>query len=315
METAILFPGQGSQAVAMLENMAADHPIIHDTFREAGEALNFDLARLIREGPEADLNKTENTQPALLAAGVALWRALALPDNAALAGLAGHSLGEYTALVCADALDFADGLRLVRARGLYMQEAVPEGQGAMAAVIGLGGEAVSDVCNAVGEQAGGVEAVNFNAPSQVVIAGEATAVEAAMQNCKEAGAKLAKRLSVSVPSHCALMRPAARRLQALLEETEVRPSRWPVYQNVDASPHNAPASIRDALTRQLYSPVLWVGTINALTGAGAHLFLECGPGKVLSGLNKRIRRDIESLALNDPAGLQTARERLRSDNI
>jgi len=310
MKFAILFPGQGSQSTGMLSGLAAKYPVIDETFREAGEVLGFDLSSLVREGPAEALNRTENTQPMLLAAGVAVWRALQIGESAPIAGLAGHSLGEYTALVCAGALDFSDGLKLVRARGLYMQEAVPEGQGAMAAILGLDDEAIRGICRDLNTQTHVVEAVNFNAPGQVVIAGEASAVEQAMSGCKEAGAKLAKKLAVSVPSHCALMRPAARRLESMLNDTAIHAPRLPVFHNVDAVPRSEPADIRAALVRQLYSPVLWVDTINALNARGAEVFLECGPGKVLAGLNKRIRRDIESIALQDVSGLSTARTRL-----
>lgn len=310
MNFAILFPGQGSQSIGMLSDLAAEYPVIDETFREAGEVLGFDLASLVREGPSDELNRTENTQPALLAAGVAVWRALQIGRNAPIAGLAGHSLGEYTALVCAGALDFSDALALVRARGLYMQEAVPEGQGAMAAILGLDDEAIRRVCRELNSDTHVVEAVNFNAPGQVVIAGEAATVECAMAGCKEAGAKLVKKLAVSVPSHCALMRPAARRLEAMLSNAVIYAPRLPVFHNIDATPRSEPEGIREALVRQLYSPVLWVDTINALNAQGAGVFLECGPGKVLSGLNKRIRRDIESIALHDVSGLSTARVRL-----
>lgn len=301
---AFLFPGQGSQSIGMLNELAADHPVVTDTFREASEALDLDLWRTVQEGPEETLNRTDTTQPALLAAGVAVWRVWEsdgpIPDQ-----LAGHSLGEYTALTCAGALDFVDAVRLVRDRGHFMQEAVPAGTGAMAAVLGLDDEAVVDICRRAAE-GDVVEAVNFNAPGQVVIAGATAAVERAVGLASEAGAKRAVQLPVSVPSHCALMRPAAERLAERLAAVDIRPPRIPVFHNVDVKHAETPEAIRDRLVRQLHSPVRWVETIRAIAAAGAGQFVECGPGKVLAGLNRRIDRNLPIQPVYDPATLSKA---------
>ncbi len=303
-----VFPGQGSQSVGMLADLAKTYPLVTETYAEASEVLGYDLWKLTLEGPEQTLNQTTHTQPALLAAGVAVWRVWQSRTSAAPALLAGHSLGEYTALVCADALEFTDALTLVAARGRYMQEAVPEGQGAMAAILGLDDERVIAACVAAQSEMAGeiVAAVNFNSPGQVVIAGHTKAVERAIDLAKQSGAKRALRLPVSVPSHCALMRPAALRLAQDLAKTRIQPPRIPVINNVDAAAAQDPAQIRDSLTRQLFQPVRWVEIVRSMAAEGIHALLECGPGSVLTGLNKRIVPGLNCMAMSDPAGLELA---------
>lgn len=303
----MLFPGQGSQSVGMLGAHAA--PEFAATLSEASEALGWDLARLVREGPAEELNRTEKTQPALLAAGVAVWRhwqALNLPPPAALAG---HSLGEYTALVAADSLDFADALRLVELRGQLMQAAVPAGTGGMTAVVGMEDAAVAALCAKCPD--GVLEPANFNAPGQVVVAGQVQALDWLDANGKAAGARMVKRLAMSVPSHCSLLRGAADRLAERLESTQVRPPAIPVLHNLDASARKDAAGIRQALHAQLFSPVRWTATILALHAQGISGTFECGPGKVLVGLNKRIVEGLTSVALEDPAALAQAARLVR----
>lgn len=303
-QTAFLFPGQGSQAVGMLSGLA-DEPAVRQTFREAADTLGFDLWGLIQNGPEEQLNRTDRTQPALLAASVALWRLWLERGGARPQWLAGHSLGEYSALVCAGALSLADGIRLVETRGRFMQEAVPAGQGAMAAILGLDDDAVTQVCaEAAGDQV--VQAVNFNAPGQVVIAGDHEAVERAIAACKEAGAKKAMPLPVSVPSHCELMRPAAERLREVLEQQSFATPEIAVVNNVDVAVETEPDAIREALVRQLYSPVRWSETVRRLLDEGVEQSYECGPGKVLAGLVKRVERRAAVTPLGDPEALDAA---------
>jgi [acyl-carrier-protein] S-malonyltransferase len=303
-----VFPGQGSQSVGMLADLAKTYSLVTETYAEASEVLGYDLWKLTLEGPEQTLNQTTHTQPALLAAGVAVWRVWQSRTSAAPALLAGHSLGEYAALVCADALEFTDALALVAARGRYMQEAVPEGQGAMAAILGLDDGRVIAACVAAQSEMAGeiVAAVNFNSPGQVVIAGHSKAVERAMDLAKQSGAKRALRLPVSVPSHCALMRPAALRLAQDLAKTRIQPPRIPVINNVDAAAAQDPAQIRDSLTRQLFQPVRWVEIVRSMAAEDIHALLECGPGSVLTGLNKRIVPGLNCMAMSDPAGLELA---------
>lgn len=305
---AFLFPGQGSQAVGMLGPLAARYRVVVDTFEEASEALDVDLWDLSQNGPEEWLNQTQNTQPALLAAGVACWRVWREQGGGPPAVMAGHSLGEYTALVAAGSLDFAAGVRLVAERGRRMQEAVPEGQGAMAAVIGLDDAEVEAACEAA---AGGevVNAANYNAPGQVVIAGAAAAVERALEEAKSRGAKRALRLPVSVPSHCALMKPAAEGLAASLEAVPFSRPEPGVLHNVDVSERAEARDIRDALLRQLYSPVQWTDTVRALADRGVTHVVECGPGKVLSGLARRIDRGLSVSQLGEPDDFTAALER------
>ena len=304
---AFVFPGQGSQAVGMMADLAAAVPVVRETFEEASAALGFDLWQLVREGPAEQLNLTHNTQPAMLAAGVAAWRAWQQQGGPPPAVLAGHSLGEYTALVAADAIGFADAVRLVAERGRLMQAAVPEGTGAMAAILGLDDEQVRAACTqaAAGEI---VEAVNYNSPGQVVIAGQAAAVARAVDAAKALGAKRAVLLPVSVPSHCALMRPAAERLAERLAAVDVRLPRVPVLHNVDVAVAESPDALRDRLARQLYSPVRWVETLERMAADGVGLVVECGPGKVLTGLVKRIDKNLEAAAVYDPASLAAALE-------
>ncbi len=297
MKYALLFPGQGSQSVGMLGSL--QDPQVDATFSEASQALGWDVAELVRSGPEARLNRTECTQPALLAAGIAVWRVWQKADAPPPAALAGHSLGEYTALVAAGSLDFGEALKLVELRGQLMQSAVPEGAGGMAAVIGLDDAGVEKLCS--GFDGGVLEPVNYNAPGQVVVAGESAGLEWLAANAKSAGARMVMRLPVSVPSHCSLMRAAADQLAARLATSAIKPPAIPVYHNLDAQPRSAPDEIRDALRQQLFKPVRWTATIQRLVGEGVGVFLECGPGKVLTGLTKRIASQTKFLALEDPA--------------
>lgn len=306
MSFAFVFPGQGSQSVGMLSALAAAEPAVQATFAQASEVLGYDLWQLTSAGPAEDLNATERTQPAMLAAGVATWRTWQARGGARPALVSGHSLGEFTALVCAGALDFAPAIALVRCRGELMQAAVPAGSGAMAAILGLDDEAVEAACReaAQGEV---VEPANYNSPGQVVIAGAAAAVQRAIGAAKARGAKRAVLLPVSVPSHSSLMQAAAVRLQERLAALEVRVPRIRYVSAVDARPHEDPQDIRALLVRQLSSPVRWSQTLSALS-AGLAQVIECGPGKVLTGLNRRIekRADLTFLALEDPASLDAA---------
>lgn len=299
MTTAFLFPGQGSQSVGMMASLAERFPVVADTFAEASEALGFDLWALVADGPEDELNRTERTQPAMLAADVATWRAWRAVGGAAPAYLAGHSLGEYAALVAAGALAFRDAIPLVAARGRLMQEATPAGVGAMAAVLGLDDATLEGLCEQhAGDQV--VSCANYNSPGQVVIAGHREAVERVSEAARAAGARRAMTLPVSVPSHCALMREAATRLEEILGTIEVAPPGIPVLHNSDVGQHSSADEITRALVDQLWRPVQWTRTVTALRGAGVERFVECGPGRVLTGLNRRICRDAEAVALNDP---------------
>lgn len=307
MGVGFIFPGQGSQAIGMLSELAEHYPLVIETFAQASDVLNYDLWRLVQAGPETDLNDTRHTQPAMLAAGVAVWRVWQARHGAAPTAMAGHSLGEYTALVCAQALDFKTAVALVAKRGQSMQAAVPAGDGAMAAILGLDDNAVRDAC---GEAAQGdvVEAVNFNAPGQVVIAGQTSAVMRAIDAAKKAGAKRAVLLPVSVPSHCALMKPAAKSLAVVLAQVEIAPPIFPVINNCDAIAYTDASSIRDGLTRQLYSPVRWVDSVKALEQKNIRFFVEAGPGKVLTGLGKRIASGLPVYPVFDTSSLITALE-------
>ncbi|TKI07699.1 ACP S-malonyltransferase [Martelella alba] len=302
---AMVFPGQGSQSVGMLADLAAAYPLVEETFGEASAALGYDLWALTQQGPADELNKTWQTQPALLAASVAVWRVWRRQGGRTPAWLAGHSLGEYSALVCAGVLDFAEAAKLVELRGELMQEAVPAGVGAMSAIIGLDNDAIAKACR---EAAQGqvVSPVNFNSPGQVVIAGHKEAVERAGAACKAAGAKRALPLPVSVPSHCALMEPAARKLAQALDSIRFAVPAIPVINNVDVKAETEPDAIRDALVRQLYHPVRWTETVQFLAEHGANTLLEVGPGKVLTGLTKRIVDTLTGAAVNDPASLTAA---------
>jgi [acyl-carrier-protein] S-malonyltransferase len=307
MPFAFVFAGQGSQSIGMLGALAAAHPVVRSTFEEASGVLGYDLWKLVSEGPEESLNATERTQPAMLAAGVAVWRAWRARGGALPALVAGHSLGEFTALTCAGALDFPSTVELVRFRGQVMQEAVPAGTGAMAAILGLDDEAVTAVCREAARGAV-VEPVNFNSPGQVVIAGEARAVERAIEAAKTRGAKRAVTLPVSVPSHSSLMRGAGERLRERLNALEVRAPAIRYLSAVDARAHAEPQDLRDLLVRQLSSPVRWTDTLRAVCAGDIGWVCECGPGKVLTGLNRRIekRSGLTFAALEDPPALDAA---------
>jgi [acyl-carrier-protein] S-malonyltransferase len=305
----VVFPGQGSQSVGMMAELHSNFPLVQDTFKEASDALGFDLWALISNGPAEDLNLTHNTQPAMLASGVAVWRVLLDSGLKKPDFMAGHSLGEYTALVAAGALDFADAIKLVALRGRLMQEAVPEGQGAMAAILGLEDDAIRDLCTQAAE-GDIVEPVNFNSPGQVVIAGNTAAVERAMALAKEAGAKRALPLPVSAPSHCSLMKPAAEKLAENLAGIRISMPTIPVIHNANVSKASSTAQIADLLTRQLYSPVRWVETIKAFSNDGIELIIEAGPGKVLSGLCKRIDKSVTGMGVFDQASLDKVLETL-----
>lgn len=305
MSLAFVFPGQGSQAVGMLGELAQVEPLVQATFAEASAALGYDLWKLVSEGPAEELNQTHITQPAMLSAGIAVWRIWQEKGGAVPAVLAGHSLGEYTALVAAGALDFKDAVSLVAERGRLMQEAVPAGSGSMAAILGLDDAKVIEVCENAA-QGDVVSAVNFNANGQVVIAGQVAAVERAVELAKAAGAKRAVVLPVSVPSHCALMKPAADKLAERLAGISINAPQIPVINNCNVSKASDADAIRDALVRQLYSPVRWVETIQAMAEEGVDTLVECGPGKVLVGLSKRIVKEMKALAVYDPATLESA---------
>jgi len=302
---AFVFPGQGSQTVGMLTELAASYPLVEETFREASAALGYDLWQLVSQGPAEELNKTWQTQPALLAASVAIYRIWQQQGGEQPQLMAGHSLGEYSALVCAGVINFADAVKLVELRGKLMQEAVPEGTGAMQAIIGLDDAAIRKACE---ESAQGqvVSPVNFNSPGQVVIAGNKEAVERAGAACKAAGAKRALPLPVSVPSHCALMKPAADKLAVALESITFNAPAVPVINNVDVKAETDAAAIRHALVRQLYSPVRWTESVEAMAAQGVTQLLEMGPGKVLTGLTKRIVDSLTAAAVNDTASLSAA---------
>ena len=306
---AFVFPGQGSQSVGMLSDLAANYSEVRHTFERASDALGLDLWSIVAQGPEAVLNQTQNTQPAMLAAGVAVWEVWCKHSVIRPEWMAGHSLGEYTALVCSGALSFEDGIKLVAARGQLMQEAVPAGVGAMAAILGLEDHQVVNICAQVADNEV-VSAVNFNAPGQVVIAGHLTAVERAMLAAKDAGAKRALLLPVSVPSHCALMQSAAEKLDTYLQGTAIDIPNTTLIHNVDVASHSAPEVIRNALKEQLFRPVRWVDTIKFMHDQGVTHFVECGPGKVLAGLNKRIVKDAEHKALYDSETLNKLLEQL-----
>ncbi len=305
-KTAFLFPGQGSQSIGMLSGLSEQCPVVGETFRTASDVLDFDLWNVCQDGPVERLNQTDVTQPAMLAAGIATWRAWKSLGGFDPDYFAGHSLGEYSALVAAGSLEFADALALVAERGRLMQSATPENAGAMAAVLGLEDKVLADICTAAA-QGQVVSCANFNSPGQIVIAGDKAAVERACQLAGEAGARRTIPLAVSVPSHCALMQSAAEKLFDVLAGIVVVPGKIPVIHNVDVKVHNSMDNdskihagadeIRDALVRQLSQPVRWAASIQTLIGEGVTRFAECGPGKVLAGLNRRISRNISSVAL------------------
>jgi [acyl-carrier-protein] S-malonyltransferase len=306
---AFVFPGQGSQTVGMLADFA-DNEVVQNTFSEASESLGYNLWELVAQGPAEKLNQTNFTQPALLTASVALWRLWASQSDIQPAMLAGHSLGEYSALVCAGVISLAEGVKLVEKRGEYMQASVPAGVGAMAAIIGLDDKAIIDAC-AKAQNEDVVAAVNFNSPGQVVIAGHKDAVERAGVLCKEAGAKRVLPLPVSVPSHCALMKDAADKLAEEFNNITFNTPQIPVVNNVDVATESDVEAIKLALIKQLYSPVRWTETIEILAKSGISLVVEAGPGKVLQGLIKRIDKSITSASINDQASLTKALETIK----
>ncbi|KIU48490.1 MULTISPECIES: ACP S-malonyltransferase [Pseudomonas] len=306
---AFVFPGQGSQSLGMLAELGAQYPLVIDTFREASEALGYDLWALTQQGPEEQLNQTDKTQPAILTASIALWRLWLAEGGARPAFVSGHSLGEYSALVAAGSLSLGDAVKLVKRRGELMQEAVPAGQGAMAAILGLDDAVVVDLC-AQAAQGEVVSAVNFNSPGQVVIAGAKAAVERAMEACKAAGAKRALPLPVSVPSHCELMRPAAERFAESVNAIDWQAPQIPLVQNVSAGVAGDLETLKSDLLEQLYKPVRWVECVQTLAANGAVQLVECGPGKVLAGLNKRCADGVNTFNLNTPDAFAATRAAL-----
>lgn len=304
-QLAFVFPGQGSQKVGMLAELAESYPVVEETFAQASGVLGYDLWQLIQNGPQEELNLTEKTQPMLLTASVAIWRIWEQKGGAKPVLMAGHSLGEWSALVCSGVVAFEDAVKLVQLRGKYMQQAVPAGVGAMAAIIGLDDDAINAAC----EQAAGdevVAAVNFNSPGQVVIAGHAGAVERAIEGCKEAGAKRAMPLPVSAPFHTSLMRPAADNLAEQIMATEFSAPTVPVVHNVNAKTEADPEKIKQLMIEQIYTPVLWVDCTRTLVESGVTQVVECGPGKVLSGLCRRIEKSLSAFATETSADLDKA---------
>lgn len=310
-QIAFVFPGQGSQKVGMLAELAAAHPSIKQTFEEASQALGYDMWDLVQNGEQQQLNLTETTQPVLLTASVAVWRLWQAQGGAVPALMAGHSLGEFSALVCAGSLQFEDAVKLVRARGQAMQTAVPVGEGAMAAVLGLDDAKIIEICQQASE-AGVVEAVNFNSPGQVVIAGQVAAVDKAIELLKAAGAKRAMPLPVSAPFHTSLMRPAGEKLEAALADLNVASPELAVVHNVHGQTESDPAKIKALLVEQIYSPVKWVSCVETMLDKGIETTVECGPGKVLSGLNKRIQKSLTCLNIESPETLDAALTALKA---
>ena len=305
LKYAAVFPGQGSQSLGMLKALGEEFPVVADTFGEASDAISTDLWAIAQSGPLEELNATHNTQPIMLAAGVAVWRVWNERGGCLPVMMAGHSLGEYSALVCSGALDFSVAVGLVAERGRQMQTAVPDGEGAMAAILGLGDDAVIELCMQAA-QGQVVAAVNFNSPGQVVIAGVVEAVDRAISGAKQVGAKRALKLPVSVPSHCDLMRPAATAMTDALSNAEFLVPEIPVIHNVDVSSHDSASQIRTALIEQLYRPVRWRESVQNLAASGVSLLLEFGPGKVLAGLTKRIDRGLGAQCVQDPESLDKA---------
>ena len=312
MKFAFVFPGQGSQSVGMM-NGYTDLPKIRDTFAEASEILGQDFWAMVNDGQADNLSLTINTQPLMLTAGVAVYRAWSELGGGKPTFLAGHSLGEYTALVAAEALAFEDALKLVRFRAQVMQQAVPEGVGAMAAILGLDDHVIETICTeiTINSDNKSLEPANFNSPGQVVISGHQNAVSQGINLAKEKGAKRAVMLPMSIPSHCALMRPAAQEMQKQLEQTTLQTPNIPVLHNVDAKHHDDVSAIKGILAKQLYSPVRWVDTIRTLAAANVTHIAECGPGKVLAGLNKRIDRNLQSVSLTDNETVRQATTELK----
>lgn len=305
---AFVFPGQGSQSVGMLAELAESFPEVRQVFARVSEIMRFDLWNLVSKGPEDLMNRTENTQMIMLAAGVAVWELWCSQTPVRPGWMAGHSLGEFTALVCANSISFPDAVSLVRRRARLMQEAVPAGKGAMAAVIGLDDPVITEICRKISGRDGLVAAVNFNAPGQVVIAGHTATVELAIEAARAAGARKAVKLSVSVPSHCELMQPAAEKFSGILQQVDFQAPEVPVIHNFDVASHSEAELIRTVLGKQMYRPVRWVESIKYLYSQGVTKIVECGPGKVLSGLNKRIVRDCETYPVFDTTSLDKAME-------
>lgn len=312
MKLGMVFPGQGSQSVGMLAELVGQYPIARSTFDEASDAVGYDIGGMMLNGPEADLNRTQNTQPAVLIAAVATWRVWCERGGRRPELLAGHSVGEFTALVCADALPFAEAVRFVHERGKHMQAAVPEGQGAVAAVLGLDDDAVGAACASAAEGQV-VSPVNFNAPGQVVIAGHTEAVQRALANAKDAGAKKAMILPVSVPVHCQLMEAPGKALEPLIEALTLSSPSIPIVHNVDVATHADADSIRDVLRPHVYSPVPWTRTVEAMAAEGVDTIIECGPGKILAGLVKRINRRMPAIPMFDDASIAKAMEAAAGD--
>ncbi len=311
MNLAYVFPGQGSQSISMMTDFAASFPEIKQTFEQGSDILQQDLWKIVATGPEEDLNRTENTQPIMLCASTATWKVWQKYCTATPIKMAGHSFGEYSALVCSEALDFETALPLARYRGQVMQQAVPEGQGAMAAILGLEDQALAEVCEQAA-QGQVVQAVNFNAPGQIVIAGNAEAVARAVEAAKSAGAKRAITLPLSVPSHSALMQPAAEQLSDYLDNITMQSPKVDVIQNVDVKAYFEISDIKDALCRQLFNPVRWVETIQQIVSDGANALIELGPGKVLTGLTKRIDRKLPCYGVHDAKSMEQALENLEN---
>lgn len=303
MSYGFIFPGQGSQSVGMLQDLAANFPLVKNLYAEASEVLGYDLWQMVQEGPESELNQTHITQPALLTAGYAVYQVMASETPVQPAYMAGHSLGEYTALVAAESLSFAQGVQLVAERGRLMQNAVEAGKGAMAAVIGLEDEKIAEICQQV---EGVVEPANFNSPGQVVIAGYQEAVAKAIDLLQAAGAKKVVKLAVSVPSHCSLMKPAAEHLAEFMASLTFQAPKTPVLHNADVQSHTEDAAIKQALIKQLYCPVQWVKTVQFMASEGVSTLYELGPGKVLMGLNRRIDRKVKTLPVYDTTSVQKA---------
>lgn len=312
---AVVFPGQGSQSLGMLGDIAAHYPEIEATYSEASQVLGYDLWQLTQQGPESQLNQTEFTQPALLVAGVALWRLCNKALGNKPAFFAGHSLGEYTALVCAGAISLSQAVALVSQRGRLMQEAVPQGAGAMAAILGLEDDVIVSICAEASTATECVDAANFNAPGQVVIAGHTAAVTRAQEAAKIAGARKVVPLTVSVPSHCRLMKPAAEKLAVAIQAIDWQVPHVPVITNVDAVAISDPAKLSQALVRQLTHSVRWVETIREMDKHGVTTVYECGPGKVLAGLNKRISDNIETVSLGSYSAIQSILETSNKESV
>jgi len=313
MKFACVFPGQGSQSVGMMAELAEAYPLVRELFSKASDVLGYDLWKVVQEGPVEELNKTEVTQPAMLVAGVAVYEILKTKLENTPELMAGHSLGEYTALVCAGALEFEGAVKLVAERGKLMQAAVPDGVGAMAAILGLDDDSIKEICETCSDDNFAVQAVNFNSPGQVVIAGNVQAVETAMAIAKDKGAKRALKLPVSVPSHSSLMEGAAKKLATYLKDVKIKKaSTIPVIQNVAAKNYVKPADVKKNLVKQLHNPVLWVDSVNNIIAEGVDTIIECGPGKVLIGLNKRINKEVSHFTINNVATLDKALEEITS---